>query len=155
MRLGSTRVFFLLPIFTLVTAIIAWCAYAAWIFTHGWVPHAAFLGSLLLLWIGRPKVQTDPHSISPRNPTDWFVAVYIVVLGAIDPMQFVHRDRITGPWLVLLLAPLVFLGVIRLKRNSWIRAVGIWLALYGQYFALIYNITHTTSGIGCWSGWVY
>ena len=26
--------------------------------------------------------------------------------------------------------------------------------LYGQFFALIYNITHGTSGLGTWSGWV-
>ena len=73
----------------------------------------------------------------------------------VGPMLAVQRDPYSAPWFILFLAPLVWIGITGPSRGEWARGVGAWLVLYGQFFALIYNITHGESGIGCWSGWVY
>lgn len=65
----------------------------------------------------------------------------MVVLGVLRPMLWVQQDRHLGPWFVLLLAPLVWVGVTGPGRGEWVRGVGAWLVLYGQFFALIVNIT--------------
>jgi hypothetical protein len=58
----------------------------------------------------------------------------------------------TPPAFALLLAPLVWAGVTGLGRGWWKRAVGAWVVLFGQYFALIYNASHSSSHMGCYSG---
>ncbi|OWK38045.1 hypothetical protein FRUB_07165 [Fimbriiglobus ruber] len=58
-------------------------------------------------------------------------------------------------WFVPLLAPLVWAGVTDFRRGRWKRAIGAWLVVFCQYFAMIYNMTHELSGLGVWLCWVY
>ncbi|MBN9524000.1 hypothetical protein J0H58_36735 [bacterium] len=61
----------------------------------------------------------------------------------------------TPPAFAVGLAPLAWAGVTGMGRGQWVRACGAWLVLFGQYFALIYNASHSASGMGVYSGWVF
>ena len=60
-----------------------------------------------------------------------------------------------GFFFLAVLSPYVFVGVFALTRRAWLTAVGAWIVFYGQFFGLIYNLTHGTSGLGCISSWIY
>ncbi|MDY3559089.1 hypothetical protein R5W23_006292 [Gemmata sp. JC673] len=144
-----------LPVTASLAAAVGWGAREAWIFYHGWIPPVVWLGGVILLTVGRPRIRDEDAAQIRRAGLAWVVFAYAIALGLLGPMLAVQRDRHLGPWFVLLLAPLAWAGVTGVCRGEWARGVGAWLVLYGQFFALIYNITHGTSGIGCWSGWVY
>ena len=154
MRQGSWAVLLWLPVIAVLTVAVGWGAKEAWIYDHGWIPALAWLLGVVLLGAGRPRVRDEDPAQLRRSRVGWAVYAYALALGVIGPMLWVQRDRPSGPWFVLLLAPLAWVGVTGPGRGEWARGIGAWLVLYGQYFALIYNITHGGSGIGCWSGWV-
>jgi hypothetical protein len=155
MRRGSWAALLWLPVTAVLTVAIGWGAKEAWIFHHGWIPPLAWLLGVILLVVGRPRIRDEDAAQLLRSRVAWAVFAYAVALALFDPMLWVQRDRHSGPWFILLLAPLVWVGVNGPGRQEWTRGAGAWLVFYGQFFALIYNITHSTSGIGCWSGWVY
>ena len=154
MRRGSWAVLLWLPVIAILTVAVGWGAKKAWIFSHGWIPPFALLLGLALLWFGRPRVRDGKPTQLRRSGVAWLLIAYAVALGMIDPMLWVQRNPHFAPWFVLALAPFVWTGVTAPGRGEWVRGVGSWTVLYGQFFALIYNITHGDSGIGCWSGWV-
>jgi hypothetical protein len=155
MRRGSWIVVLCFPVSAEITAAVAWGAKEAWIFDHGWSPPAAWLLGIALLVGGRPVVAAGDAAQLRRSRWAWATVGYAVTLGLVGPMLWVQANRHAAPWFVLLLAPLAWVGVTGPGRGDWARGVGAWLVLYGQFFALIYNVTHGDSGIGCWSGWVY
>ena len=155
MQRGSWTVLFWLPVIAILTVAVGWGAKSAWIFDHGWIPPLVWLGGVLLLAVGRPRVRNEDTAQLRRLQVAWAVFAYAVALGVVEPMLWVQRDRYSGPWFVLLLTPLAWVGINGPRHGEWARGIGAWLVLYGQFFALVYNITHGTSGIGCWSGWIY
>lgn len=63
----------------------------------------------------------------------------------------VNIDRDEGIWWgVLFLAPLAWAGVTGSARGEWLRSMGAWIMLFGQFFMLNYNCSHATTGITCW-----
>jgi hypothetical protein len=155
MRRGSWTVLLWLPLVAVLTIGIAWGAKNAWIFDHGWIPPLAWLLGIVLLAIGRPRVREQEAIQIWRSQSAWVMFGYSIALGLLEPMLVAQRNHQYSPWFVLLLVPVAWVAVIGFGRSEWRRSLGAWLVLYSQFFALIYNITHLTSGIGCWSGWVY
>lgn len=155
MRRGSWAVLLWLPATTVLTVAVGWGAKEAWVFDHWWAPLLAWLLGIVLLAVGRPRAWDKSPVQRLRSRLAWVVFAYAVLLGLVEPMLWVQRDRHSGPWFVVLLVPLAWVGVTGPGRGEWCCCIGACLVLYGQFFSLIYNITHGTSGIGCWSGWVY
>jgi hypothetical protein len=155
MRRGSWAVPFWLPATAAVAVGVAIGAKEAWIFDHDWIPPLAWILGVVMIAVGRPRVTNKDAVQLRRSRFAWALFAYAVALALVEPMLWAQRDRRFGPCLVLLLAPLVWVGVTAPGRGEWVRSIGAWLVLYGQFFALIYNLTHDTSGIGTWSGWVY
>ena len=156
MRRGSWALLLWLPAIATLVVVIAWGARKAWILDYGWIPPPlGWLIGVILLLIGRPWVRDEIGTQRVRPQVAWIIFAYSVALGLIGPMWWVREDRHSGPWFVLLLLPLAWVGVAGSARGEWARSIGAWLVLFGQFFALIYNITHDDSGIGCWWGWVY
>ncbi|MBL8867191.1 MAG: hypothetical protein JNK93_16670 [Planctomycetia bacterium] len=155
MRRGSWAMLLWLPVIVVLTAAVGWGAKEAWIFYHWWVPLLAWILGLVLLAVGRPRVPEGGAAQLLRSRVAWALFAYAVALGLLEPMLLVQRNWHSGPWFILLLVPLAWAGVTGPGRGDWAHGAGAWLVLYGQLFALVYNMTHDTSGIGCWSGWVY
>jgi hypothetical protein len=133
----------------------AWGAENAWISNHEWIPGATWIGGLILLLLGRPRrIETERRSMI-ESSLGWLLILYVIAFGPIDPMaSLLVDDTSRQPMLNLLLIPIAWAGVVGLRRGAWKWAIGAWLVLYGQFFALIYNVSHGTSGIGCWMRWV-
>lgn len=113
-----------------------------------WVPSIACPLGLFLLFIRRK----DNEQVRPRVP--WLFP-YALALCIIDPSMVVSERPHFAPVFVLPLVPLVWVGVVGMGRGEWVRSVGAWLVVCGQFFALIFNKTHGGAFAGCWKSFIY
>lgn len=142
--------------FVVIVALIgmtAWAGHEAWVYDHWFVPVPPCTAGTLLLFVGtRLVTKQDEDAKRPG----WGVPWYAVFLCVFNPVLAVAPyARWTPPAFAFALAPFVWAGVTGLGRGFWTRAIGAWLMLFGQYFALIYNAANSTSGIGFYAGWVF
>ncbi len=133
--------------------LIGWGCQKDWVAYCFWVPLCLSLVGLVLLFVGRVPVAVAG---------EWILLVPLYAFGLFASeavLLVIPYYPWTPPAFALLLAPLVWAGVTGLGRGWWKRAVGAWLVLFGQYFALIYNASHSSSHMGCYSGccpgWLY
>jgi hypothetical protein len=128
-----------------LTLVAAWCAKESDIM---WMPALEWFFGIILLGMGRPRVG---NSSLRRSMIAWIVFIYAVALGLFVPIPHFQRGRHSELWFVLMLVPLTWVGVTGPGRGEWVRGIGAWLVLFSEFSSLIYNITHGTSGIGCWA----
>jgi hypothetical protein len=113
-----------------------------------WVPSVTCPLGLFLLF-ARRKGGEQARPLAP-----WLFP-YALVLCLVDPSMAVSEWPHFAPVFVLPLAPLVWVGVVGMRRGERVRAVGAWLVVCGQFFALVFNKTHGGSFAGCWKSLIY
>ncbi|HJZ56706.1 MAG TPA: hypothetical protein VKE74_17195 [Gemmataceae bacterium] len=153
MRWGSWRGLLCFTLLLILIGLTAWAGQHASPFDHWWVPLSACAIGLVLLCVGRAHAAGgDPD----RYPVWRIVPVYAVILCVFEPVMLVSPYFRLSPLLfALVLALLAWVGVTGLGRGLWVRAIGAWLVLFGQFFAMIFNVSHSDAGMGCYSGWVF
>jgi hypothetical protein len=153
MRWASWRGLLCFLVIVALIGLTAWAGHEAWVYDHWLVPVPPCAAGMLLLLIG-------PRRVVGEGEDTWKLGqgllCYAVLLCVFNPVMAVSPyNRWTPPAFALALGPFVWTGVTGLGRGFWTRAVGAWLVLFGQYFALIYNAAHSASGIGFLKGWVF
>jgi hypothetical protein len=141
----------LLVIATLAV-ITAWAATKVSPFQFPLMLPTAWLVGVILIAVDRPRMYENWRQ-RWRSRFVWCVVAYAILLG-LGPMIAIDGYLEYWPWFIVLLFPLLVVGVSEPARGHWRCGIGALLVLYGQFFAMIYNLTHYQSGVGCWFGWI-
>jgi hypothetical protein len=153
MRWASWRGLICFIVIGTLIGLTAWAGHQAWAFDHWFVPVPPCVAGMLFLLVGSRHVVREGEGIRALGHG---VLCYAVFLCVFNPVMAVSPyNRWTPPTFALALGPFVWAGVTCLGRGLWTRVVGAWLVLFGQYFALIYNASHSASGIGFLNAWVF
>jgi hypothetical protein len=107
----------------------------------------AWLAGLILLLLGMWQIKGEEETRTQRRWYAFGVFMYSIALNIILPFIItpilygdIHRNY--RGCVMLLLAPLVWVGVTAPARGEWVRAFGAWLVLFAHFFVIIYGFAH-------------
>jgi hypothetical protein len=149
-RCSWLRLLWLLPI-SAITAILTWYAShdeEGWFNEHSFMLVVfALLTGLIMLLLGIWQITGDDEKRIQRRRYAFGVFIYSIALNIIlpfiiTPISYGEIHRNYRGCVMLLLAPLVWVGVTSPARGEWVRGAGAWLVLFAHHFVIIYGFAH-------------
>ena len=160
MRRGSWLQLLWLPQIAAITAILTWLASRG---DEGWIDRdcltlviIVWLAGLGLLLMGIWQIHNeDEKQVRKRRRYAFGLFAYSIALNLIIPISLVPLyhggvNRNLRGYVMVLFAPLAWVGVTAPERGEWVRSIGAWSVLFTNFFIVIYGYAHGEMLYPCW-----